>query len=405
MLLERNQVLIGLIAAVLIGVGTLFAVFATGGAFVKGFPVSAEFTDAAGLGPGDFVFVAGVRSGQVTGVHIEGDRVVADFTLTSEGIPADSTVSIILQSTLGRRALSVDPGTSTEYFQPGDVIALDRTSTPVDLPELGDRGSELLGEVDIVAMQGIIDALGDITEDSREDVVALLDGLQKVSQIVVDRRVDLEKVIAQAQTLVDAAADQDREIIRVIDAFGSTLDTLVQKRPEITRLLEETGDTSTMTAELVSERRAQIDQILAELNEDLAIVDAHQVDLAHIFAVAGVAFEGFASIGYGAGPAKIDTPHWGNVFTTGLGKVGVQALIGCGSPVDAALSAILGPDPNCDGFDDVNPPTRGRTDAPASVPMVEGAGGFFTPAMVASRLEPVAAPSDLVLATTRKVLP
>ena len=86
MLLERNQFLVGLIAAVLIGVGTVFAVFATGGAFVKGFPVSAEFTDAAGLSPGDFVFVAGVRSGQVTGVRIEGDHVVADFTLTSEGV-------------------------------------------------------------------------------------------------------------------------------------------------------------------------------------------------------------------------------------------------------------------------------------------------------------------------------
>lgn len=394
MLLERNQTLIGLLAAALIGVGTVIAVGATSGAFVPGFPMSAEFADAAGLQSGDFVFVAGVRSGQVTGVRIDGDHVVADFTLTSDGVPADSTAEIILQSTLGRRAIRIDPGTSTQdFFREGDTIPLQRTITPIDLPELGDRSAELLGEVDVAAMQGIVDALGDITDDSRQDVTQLLDGLQKVSDIVVDRRADLERVLAEAQTVVDATADQDRELIRIIDAFGSTIDTLLANRTEITRLLEETGDASTVTAGLIGERRDQLDRILAELKQDLAIVDEHQVDLAHMFAYAGVAFEGFASIGYGLGDAKVDNPHWGNVFTTGLGQAGVQAIAGCGGPIDQALTAILGPDPGCDGTEETVPPddqpATPRDESAASTSLESGPGGFFSPAVVASRLAPL----------------
>jgi len=379
MLLERNQFLIGLIATVVIAIATFFAVGATSGLFVPGYEMKAEFTDAAGLKKGDFVFVAGVRVGQVTDVVLDGDHVVASFAITAEGVPDDSSADIILQSTLGKRALRIAPGTSTDYFVEGDLIPIDRTGTPVDLPELGDRSAELLGEVNVEALQSFIAALADITEGNRQDVSQLLDGVERVSNIIVERRVELETVIDRAQIVVDAAADQDREIIEIIDSFGTVLDTLLAKRDEITRLLVETADTSTLTADLVAERRAQLDRILAELRDDLAIIDAHQVDLAHAFAYMGVAFEGFASIGYSGGEAKIDNPAWGNVFVTGVGAVGIDALLGCGGDVDQVLTQLIGPDPNCAdsdvGGDNVAPASTGGADSSA----IRGIESFFRP--------------------------
>ena len=380
MLLERNQFLIGLIATVVIAVGTFFAIGATSGLFVPGFEMQAEFTDAAGLKKGDFVFVAGVRVGQVTNVELDGDHVLASFAITAEGVPDDSSADIILQSTLGKRALRIQPGSSTEYFGEGDLIPIDRTGTPVDLPELGDRSAELLGEVNVEALQSFIAALADITEGNREDVAQLLDGVERVSNILVDRREELETVIDRAQIVVDTAADQDREIVQIIDSFGTVLDTLLAKRDEITRLLVATADTSTLTADLVAERRAQLDKILAELRDDLAIIDAHQVDLAHAFAYMGVAFEGFASIGYSGGEAKIDNPGWGNVFVTGLGAAGIDALLGCGGEVDVVLTQLIGPDPNCEdsdvGDNNVVPASSGST---AAAPQRRGIESFFRP--------------------------
>ncbi|MBW3619570.1 MAG: MCE family protein [Actinobacteria bacterium] len=353
MLLERNQAVIGFIVGALIVAATAFAVGMSGGMFKPGEELEAVFADAAGLGKGDFVIVAGVRVGEVLSVEIDGDTARARFTLDAEGVPSDSMASIIIRNTLGKRAIRLDPGRSSDYLAAGDVIPLERTSTPVDLPELGDRSAELLGELNVEALQGLITAVADVTEGNREDITRLLDGLDKVTAIVADKREDLGTLIDRAEVLIDAAAAKDQEIVRIIDAFGSTLDRLAERRTDIQRLLRETTATTNITADLIEDRRTQLDRILFELNEDLAIVDAHQVDLAHAFAYSGVGVRGFSSIGYADGPAQRDTTGWGNVFVTGLGQVGIQALIGCGSAIDQALTEALGPDPTCDGTDNV----------------------------------------------------
>ena len=365
MLLERNQFIIGAICAVILGIGTVLAVTVTGGAFASGTKVKAQFADAAALGPGDFVFVAGVRSGEVLSVEIDGDVALAEFTIEAEGIPNDSGASIIIQNTLGKRAIRVDPGSSGTAFEDGDVIPLDRTGTPIDLPQLGDESAELLGEVDTGALQDVMTALADITEGKREDVEQLLDGIDRITAVVKERKAELNTLLERSETFIAAAAEKDQEIVRIIDAFGSTLDRLATRRADVTRLLAETASTTDIAADLLEDREGQIDRVLGELHQDLAIVDAHQVDLAHAMAYLGVSVNGFASIGYGDGPAKTDNPSWGNVFVTGLGQVGVDALLGCGGTLDQLLTELVGPDPQCDERRPGNPPNDGGEEGDA----------------------------------------
>jgi phospholipid/cholesterol/gamma-HCH transport system substrate-binding protein len=362
MMLERNQTLIGAAVIAVVGVGTAFAVGATAGMFEAGEPMSAEFTDAAGLEPGDFVYVGGHRAGTVTGVEVEGEKVVVDFTLTAPQMPADSMAEIRLDTALGRRGLTVVPGTSTSTLEAGSVIPVDRSATPVDLPELGDESAELLGELDVEAMQELTTALADVTEDAHDDVAELLEGVESVSRIVSERRGELQAILDRAHTLVDATASKDEELVRIIDDFGSVLDRLVARRGDITRLLQETAATSTLTADLVEERREQIDRTLASFHEDLQTLDRHQVDFAHTLAYLGQTQIGFSSIGVSHGDAQVDNPYWGNVFTQGLGQVGVAALLDCGSPLDRMFTDLLGPDPRCENIE--GPPAQGPEEGP-----------------------------------------
>ncbi len=355
MLIERNQAVIGIIAAAVVGGGATFGVLATAGMFEPGDLISAEFTDAAGISEGDFVLVGGHRAGRVMDVDIEGSVARAEFTLTAPEIPADSTVDIIIQNTLGKRALKVTPGTSSAMLTDGDEISIDRTGTPVDLPELGDRSEELLGGVDVESLQDLTTALADVTDGAHDDVEALLVGVEDVSRIVSDRRGEISDVLEHAETVVDAAADKDQEIVAIIDDFGSVLDRLVDRRDDISRLLTETAAGSTTTADLVEERRDQIDGVLATLHRDLRVVDAHQVDLAHTFSSLAAGLEGFAGIGYQGGDAQRDNPHWGNVFPTGLGSIGVGALLECNGAIDELLTDLMGPDPRCEQDPGENP--------------------------------------------------
>ncbi len=361
MMLERNQALVGVVVSVLIAIGTYFAISASSGAFRPGTPMSAEFTDAAGLERDDFVLVAGVRAGRVAEVRIEGDHVVVEFQLDAPQIPADSSAEIFLTGALGRRAIRINPGVSQTVFVEGDVIPIERTSTPVDLPELGDETVELLAESNVRALDELLTALADITEGQNQNVAELLDGVQRLAAVVVDRRDDVATVLDQGLVVIDAIEDKDRELITIIDEFGSTLSRLVARRDDVTRLLRETAGATTTVADLVTDRRSQIDRVLAELAVDLAIIDDHQVDLAHIFAYVGVSFEGFASIGYQGGPARIDNPTWGNVFVTEAGAAGIGPLLDCGGDLDAALTALLGPDPQCEDAAAPSPATLQRS--------------------------------------------
>lgn len=348
-MLERNQALVGLVVLLLIGVGTFFAVSASSGAFRPGIPISAEFNDAAGLEADDFVIVAGVRAGFVEDVKIVGNIVVVDFLLDAEAIPADSSAEVFLTGALGRRAIRVIPGNSATSFVEGDVIPLTRTKTPVDIPELGDETVEVLAESNVRALSDVITALADITDGQHDNVEDILDGVQRLAAVVVDRRDDVAMVLDRGLVLVDAAADKDQQLVTIIDKFGSTLSTLVARRDDVTRLLNDTAAASNVIGDLVTDRRAQLDRVLTELAKDLQIVDAHQVDLAHVFAYVGVSFEGFASIGYQQSSVKADNPTWGNVFVTEAGEAGVGPLLECGGTLDEAFTTLLGPDPQCEG--------------------------------------------------------
>lgn len=368
MLIERRQWLIGVVAGLLILAGTAFAVVTTGSTIlVRGDRYTAEFTDASALKQGDFVFVSGVRAGQVTDVTQvpqsedgefadAGPIVVAEFSVgTDAAIPSDTRVEIIMSNTLGKRGLAIIPtDNSPEHLaavgalEAGDHITLGRTDTLVDLPEFGQDSTELLEELDVAALTDVTRALADVTQDQRGDVDRLFEGVQDLARVLVDRREQLGRTLDRAEAFVDVAESRDDEILQVIDNFQVTLDTLLAKQDEIERLLVETADTSTVTADFVEERRAQIDRVVADLTVALDVVDSNQVNLAHTLPYLQVGLDGFSSIGY-IDRNKNDTGQWGNVFTTGLGQLGIEALLGCGSPTDELLTDLLGPDPNCDG--------------------------------------------------------
>lgn len=369
MLIERRQWLVGAIAAVVILIGTAFAVVTTGSTIlVRGDRFSAEFRDAAGLEPGNFVFVSGVRAGSVTDVRMEpqssdpafadvGPVVVAEFALTTDAkLPADTRAEIFLSNTLGKRGLMLLPEdnspehlAATGALEVGTTIPLTRTSTLTDLPEFGEDTTRLLEELDVDALRDLTTSLADVTQDQRADVDRLFEGVQLLAGVLVDRRAQLGRTLERAEALVDVAESRDDEILQIIDDFSVTLDTLLAKQDEIRRLLRNTAEASSVTADFVSERRAQIDRVVADLTEALDVVDAHQVDLAHALPYLSVGLQGFASIGY-LDSNNNDTGQWGNVFTTGLGTIGIEALLGCGGPVDQALTELIGPDPTCDGF-------------------------------------------------------
>ncbi|MGH3441246.1 MAG: MCE family protein [Nitriliruptorales bacterium] len=342
MLLERNQVWVGLGFAILLAAGTWLGIVFDRSWIVGGYTVTAHFTDAAGLQVDDNVFIAGVRSGQVEAVGLTEGHAYAVLRV-EEPMPGDTRANIILQNFLGKRALLLEAGDRWDAeLEGGDEIPLERTASPTDYAELNLESVRLSEQTDVEALKTLISSLADVTEGQRDEVGELLTGLRRVTQVVADRRDDLKEAIDRSEDVFAVLAEKDAEIVQIIDRFGSTLDVLARRRADVTRLLRETVRSSNLAADLVSQDRQQLDAVLDELNVDLRIVDAHQVDLAHFFAYAGASFEGYANI-FRRGEG--DNPSWGNIFAQSLGDVGVDAILGCGGAIDDLFDEILGPDP------------------------------------------------------------
>lgn len=364
MILERNQVVVGLIFAAFIAAGTVFAIGFSDDVFQSGYPVEIELANAEGLQAGDDVLVAGLRGGKVVDVRIDGDHVAVRARVTTE-VPVDSSARLVLRNFVGKRALEIVTGDDwDDLLQDADdpVIPLERTSGLVDLPDLADQTVNLLRDADTDALQALITSLADVTEGQRDEVGQLLDGVQRLSGVLADKRDALAQLIDRSEDLVDAAADRDQQIVTIIDEFGSTLDVLNRNREELTRLLEETAGASSVTAELVREERQRLDRVLNELHEVLEIVDDHQVDLAHTFAYGGVSFHGFSEV---ARSGEQDNPYWGNILTTGIGDAGIDAFAGCGGMIDQFLDQIFGPAPCPEEGDRTGGPEDGGGDSAA----------------------------------------
>lgn len=340
-LMERNLALIGAVTAVVIAAATVFAIVATRGMLDRGTELSVLFEDAAGLQVDDQVLIAGVRSGRVLSVELRDDGIVEVGVIVETDIPSDSRARIQVQNLLGRRQLMFIAGSAwDDVLADGGGIPVAQTSTPVDVPEFGEETDTLAREVDEVALEAMVTALADITEGQRDEVETLLDGLSGVANVVADREDELETTIDRTEDLFAAFGDRDDEIVRIIDSFGSTLDMLVDRRSDVERLLRETADSSEVIADLVADERPRIDRVLATLHDSLRVVDRNQVDIAHFFAYAGVALEGFANIGYDA--SGEDNEFWANMRVQEFGPIGADAIFGCGGHVDRQLDTIFG---------------------------------------------------------------
>src|SRR5438105_1067611 len=168
--LERNQKVIGLIGIGSLLAGSAFALLLSGGVFARTYHVTAYFTDAAGIQNGDPVTVAGLKAGTVKGLQIENGRVAMDLAVNkSVELPKDSSADIVIQTLLGKRAVSLVAGHAKAMLASGDTIPVSRTTTPVDITQLNDISVRLMNGSDANALNTVMQEVTDVTSGKRQE--------------------------------------------------------------------------------------------------------------------------------------------------------------------------------------------------------------------------------------------
>ncbi|OWU85277.1 ABC transporter substrate-binding protein [Oceanicola sp. 22II-s10i] len=115
----------GAVLALAVGFGIYSAQIAGLSSGTTGYPLTAAFRSAEGIGVGTDVRLAGVKVGTVTGVDLNPDtyRAITTFSVDEAiRIPDDSAVIVASEGLLGGNFLELSPGGSPFYLEAGDEV-------------------------------------------------------------------------------------------------------------------------------------------------------------------------------------------------------------------------------------------------------------------------------------------
>jgi phospholipid/cholesterol/gamma-HCH transport system substrate-binding protein len=361
---ERDPRAIGVVALVVAAAIMLGVLVLNRSVFVPTYTVHARFPDAAGIGKGAPVTVAGVRVGAVTGVHIDGDAVMADMAINHGVVlPHQTSAAIEVQTVLGVLDVSLTP--ERGWSQPlGDGATITRTSVPVEFQDLQNSAGNLLRQSDVQAFNRMLTSLRAITQGKQTQVAEIVDGLGRFTAAIDARRAQVGNLIDSANALAGTVSQHDQQLGALVDDLTSVVQGLAQHSTQLATLIANTEAVAAQTASLVGQNQPALQGLLSHLTSVLAVVQQHQLDLAQGVSYLASAVTGFASIGY-SGPN--DAPQsWGNIYANLLGSAGAYGALGNCAALDTALDGVLGPDPT---------PCDQRTGPPVGSPSATPSGG------------------------------
>lgn len=277
-LAERNRFTVGLVG-VLILLALVVAVFSYDKIpFIKGTTdQSAYFAEAGGIKTGSDVRVSGLAVGRVSGISLEGTKVLVDFTVADGVELGDRTEAAIKTETvLGTKYLELTPRGDGSLAGP---IPLERTRSPYDLTDaLGDLTTTISG-LDTAQLSSALTTLADTFKDTPPDLKIALQGVARFSGTLNTRDAKLRDLLAEANKVTGVLAKRSDQIAQLVANANALLVELVAQRNSVDALMTNLSAVSAQISGLVADNRTQLKPAVDKLNGVLAILDNRKKEL------------------------------------------------------------------------------------------------------------------------------
>jgi phospholipid/cholesterol/gamma-HCH transport system substrate-binding protein len=256
--------------------------------------VTAYFTSATGIYPGDEVRVLGVKVGTITAIEPAGAQARVKFDVDSGvSVPADAKAVIVAQSLIAARYVQLAPAydASGPTMHSGAVIPVERTAIPVEWDEVKTQLMRLatdLGpksDVSGTSVARFIDSAANALQGNGDKLRQTLTELSGVGRILSDGSGNIVDVLKNLQTFVSALRDSNDQIVEFQGRFATLTSVLNDDRPTLdaalTNLSSAVGDVHRFISGTRNQTSEQV-QRLANVTQNL--VD-HKIDLENVLHV------------------------------------------------------------------------------------------------------------------------
>jgi phospholipid/cholesterol/gamma-HCH transport system substrate-binding protein len=236
----------------------------------------ARFSDAGGLKVDDEVRIAGVRSGKVTSIGLDGGAVKVAFILdTDRDFGVDTAASIRIKTLLGAMYLSLEPAGAGQLAE-GATIPLARTTSPYGAVEAFSGLAETSEDIDTDQLAASLTTLADLTRNTPREFRAALHGVSALSSNIAardDRIHSLLKNLERVSAVLDARGQDVVGLMRDSDVLFRAL---AQRRQAIHALLVSTARLSRELTGLARGTRADLVPALSNLESVVAVLNKNE---------------------------------------------------------------------------------------------------------------------------------
>lgn len=282
--MARNK-LAAVAGIVLVGLIVAAAAFIVREAFLRPKTITAYFTSATAIYPGDDVRVSGVKVGTVAAIHPQGTQ--ARMVLHVDRgvpIPADAKAVIVAQNLVAARYVQLAPAyrTSGPVMGDGAVIPLGRTGVPVEWDEVKAELTRLatdLGpssQVSSTSVGRFIDSAANALEGNGEKLRQTLAQLSRVGRIIANGSGDIVDIVKNLQTFVTTLRASNTQIVQFQNRLATLTSVVDDSRSDLDAALTNLSTAVGEVQRFISETRDQTSeqmQRLADVTQNL--VDHH----------------------------------------------------------------------------------------------------------------------------------
>ena len=268
---ERNPIIVGAIGLGITFLAVLIALQFRNLPFVNAErDYTAYFAEAGGLNTNSAVQVSGYKVGEVTGVSLDGDRVLVKFRVDKSIRLGDRTEAAIKTKTLlGNKILEVIPRGSGNL---SGTIPLDRTTPPYQLQDaLGDLSSTI-ESLNTDQLSQSLSTLAETFSKTPPELQVAVQGLARFSTSLNNRDEQLRNLLANANKATKVLAARSDQVVSLISNSNALLSEL---RNESAALTQISGNLSAVARQLsgfVADNRETLHPTLDRLNGALEIL-------------------------------------------------------------------------------------------------------------------------------------
>lgn len=284
---DRNPITVAIVGLVGMGVMGAAALQADDLPVIGGGTTyTADFSESAGLRPGNEVRIAGVKVGKITGVDLDGAKVRVRFRVKDAWVGNASTAAISIKTVLGDKFLAIDPlGTGPQ--DPDRRIPLTRTMSPYDVTKAFDDLSGAIISLDSNRLAQSLQTLSVTFAKTPPNIRKALDGVSALSKVVADRDEELARLLAGTNKLSGTLAGQNSQFEALLKDGNLLLAELRRRRDAIHSLLVGTQRLSDELSGLVDDNTEQLKPALKELETVAALLERNRGSLDRALRLAG----------------------------------------------------------------------------------------------------------------------